>query len=469
MAGLGIVAKGILEKVASHLAEKKVGEAALSKASEAVGSGQAGGVGVGGGQPSPMPSSAPVSDPTAITGQLGNANTMNSLSPETSSVMSGAQINNPYLDRMTWKNTGIVPNAGQGAYRQEALRDMSEVEFNQYAKQMNASPYEYWTQQMKKDPNNAYNYLNQMFASNETPEQKAKREKSERLGRVFNDLGDVLGNAANLYYASKGGVPVDLESVNEKHRRRMQKIKEKQEALDEQRKQIIMNAKLGDIKNTRETAAAQAKAEREAREKQLERNWKTKHDMLMKQLDDMYKTGQINAENKAKIEQMAFKAESDKDLENLKGELDRKLKGTASYSDKLKENQIVDTLMGDDGNVYGRNIKFNDGELAAMAMASPMSDSEEFREMFRDKKTKEVDYAEMGRWLAATQNIPSEYIIQMGGKVKNGTKKPDRKLPEGRFVPGTNHNKSSADGKEEARKVPKTYGKKQGYSFDNKQ
>lgn len=392
-----------------------------------------------------MPVPSKPSAPTESVQQMPRANSVTPMQSPATSVSQYAQ-SAPKLDKLTWKNTGIVPLPGQGEYRTQALRDMDEDQFAKHQAKMNASDKEYWSEQAKLNPTSTYVNLQNYFASNETPIEKEKREKRERLGEVFNNLGNLIGNAANLYYTSKGGQNIDLNSVNEKHRARMDAIKAKQDALDEQRKQIIMNAKLGDIKNAREVAAAQAKAEREAREKQLERNWKTKHDMLMKQLDDMYKTGQINAENKAKLEQMAFKAKSDKDLENLKGELDRKLKGTASYSDKLKENQIVDTLRGDDGNVYGRNIKFNDGELAAMAMASPMSDSEEFREMFRDKKTKEVDYAEMGRWLAATQNIPSEYIIQMGGKVKNGTKKPDRKLPEGRYVPGTSHNKSSAEG-----------------------
>ena len=143
------------------------------------------------------------------------------------------------------------------ATRSQALGHESNLADPEKAQKFwNASPYEYWTEQVKANPESTYAIVNQMFASNETPEEKAKRERREALGETFRGLGNLIGNAANLYYATKGGTPIDLNTANEKHLERMQRIKDKQDALDEQRKQLIVNAKLSDVKTARAERAA---------------------------------------------------------------------------------------------------------------------------------------------------------------------------------------------------------------------
>jgi hypothetical protein len=167
---------------------------------------------------------------------------------------------------------------------------------------------------VKANPESTYAIVNQMFASNETPEEKAKRERREALGETFRGLGNLIGNAANLYYATKGGTPIDLNTANEKHLARMQRIKDKQDALDEQRKQMIVNAKLSDVKTARAERAAKAKTDAEAAADAL----KYKRDLALKEIENAYKLGQIDAETKAKYAEAVLKAKSQKDLEDYR-------------------------------------------------------------------------------------------------------------------------------------------------------
>lgn len=209
----------------------------------------------------------------------------------------------------------VDPNKVYEATRSQALgSDAAQVNPQKTMESWNASPYEYWTEQVKTNPESTYAIVNQMFTSNETPEQKRKRERREQLGEVFNNLGNLIGNAANLYYTSKGGQYIDLNSVNEKHRARMQQLKDKQDALDEQRKNIILNAKLGDIQAQRAERAAKDKTDAEAKAADL----KYQRDLILKQIDNAYKMGQIDAETKAKLAEAVLKTKSQKEMEDYR-------------------------------------------------------------------------------------------------------------------------------------------------------
>lgn len=201
------------------------------------------------------------------------------------------------------------------ATRSQALGHESNLADPQKAQEFwNASPYEYWTEQVKRDPNNAYAVMNQMFASNETPEEKAKRERREQLGEVFNNLGNLIGNAANLYYTTKGGQYIDLNSVNEKHRARMERLREKQDALKQRQDELLGKAKLSDIQAERAERAAKVKADADARADEL----KFRRDLYLKEIDNAYALGRIDAQTAANMKRDAAKATSDKELEAIK-------------------------------------------------------------------------------------------------------------------------------------------------------
>lgn len=244
--------------------------------------------------------------------------------------------------------------------RSQALgSDAAQVDPQKTMESWNASPYEYWTEQVKTNPESTYAIVNQMFASKETPEEKAKRERREQLGEVFNNLGNLIGNAANLYYTHRGGQYIDLNTANEKHRERMQRIKDKQDALDRQREQIILNAKLGDAKTARAEAVAAKKADADAKAKDLQ----YKRDLALKQIDNAFKLGQIDAQTAANMKRDAAKAKSDKELESFKQQNRINLKTTPAYG----QDKVMTSLTGSDGGTWTRNTQLSKEELRELS------------------------------------------------------------------------------------------------------
>lgn len=102
---------------------------------------------------------------------------------------------------------------------------------------------------------------------NETPEQKAKRERREQISQAISGIGNVIANAANLAFAAKGAVPIDLNSGVRYENERMQRIKEKRDALKEKSDALFLNAKQDEIRYARSLEAAKAKAAAEREEK----------------------------------------------------------------------------------------------------------------------------------------------------------------------------------------------------------
>lgn len=102
---------------------------------------------------------------------------------------------------------------------------------------------------------------------NETPEQKAKRERREQISQAISGIGNVIANAANLAFVAKGAVPIDLNSGVRYENERMQRIKEKRDALKEKSDALFLNAKQDEIRYARSLEAAKAKAAAEREEK----------------------------------------------------------------------------------------------------------------------------------------------------------------------------------------------------------
>ena len=174
------------------------------------------------------------------------------LSPQpqggTPSRQAGSVLDDP--QPITYGNSGIVPTVTSGgAYRQGALRTMTEDEFNRNKETMDASDKEYWSEQAKLDPLNTYANLRNYFASGETPAEKQKRERRERLGQVLSNLGNLIGNAANLYYTAQGASPIDLNTSAKEENERVRRIREKREALKAKQDALLAEARAGDIRN----------------------------------------------------------------------------------------------------------------------------------------------------------------------------------------------------------------------------
>lgn len=290
-------------------------------------------------------------------------------------------------------------------------------------------------QKMVAEGKNPGEYLNMlsMLGSAETPAEKEKRERREALGETFRGLGNLIGNAANLYNATRGGTPVDLNTANEKHRARMEQIKAKQDALDERLRETLVKAKMGDMAAEMAEKAAEKKSESDAKAANL----KFQRDVYLKEIDNAFKLGQIDAQTAAKLKEAAAKADSDKALKALEYEYRVKLKTTPSAGD----NKVITSLTGSDGGTWTRNTPLSKEELRELSKwvedFAPYTTVGE-----NDKET--IDY--IGAIADASESglIP-DYILEEKGfkRSKDSARRTEKSLPgvnnkKGKSLPGVN-------------------------------
>jgi len=211
-----------------------------------------------------------------------------------------------------YNNAQQLHDAVVPTVRSEKIQGMSE---DQAIKQGNVSPKEYWTEQLKKDPTNSYAIIANQLASTETPDEQKKRERSERLGQVFSNLGNVIGNAANLYYTTKGAPSIDLNSSAQYENQRMQQIKDKRDALQRQKDAILLNARTGEISYDRSLQAARQQLAAKQAEKEADRAY----DFNKFGIQMQYNVDKDNQDRNIKKEDLAEKKRSNKVREGIEG------------------------------------------------------------------------------------------------------------------------------------------------------
>lgn len=177
------------------------------------------------------------------------------------------------------------------------------MDFDQAMIEGKVSPEQFWKLQedaYQKGKRGGYstaeiiNRIKSRDPDYETPEQRKKREKEEAISRAISGLGNVISNAANFAFAVKGAVPGDYN--NRATNERIERIKEKREALKRKYDTILMNAELGDIAYERSADAAREKA---ARNRQLKE--------ALLDIQHRYKTGEISAKAAADMQQEFLK------------------------------------------------------------------------------------------------------------------------------------------------------------------
>ena len=326
-----------------------------------------------------------------------------SIKPQSESVTHGFNqmgrfdANKPTLEK-------VDPNKVYESTRSQALGgDAAQTDPQKTMESWNASPYEYWTEQAKANPENAYAIVNQMMASNETPEEKAKREKRERLAEVFNNLGNLIGNAANLYYTSKGGQYIDLNAANEKHRARMDAIKAKQDALKQRQDELLMQYKVADIQAARDAAAK--KEEREYNAKVAQNKVNT--DAKAAELKHLRELGVINAKQANELIKLKTKAEYDNALAKIKHGYNVALKD-------MDKDKVLTSLTGSDGNIYTRNTKLSNEEIRMLAKY--VEDFTPYTHVDEDSGKETIDYIGALADAAESGAIPTDVLEQMGMK-----------------------------------------------------
>lgn len=283
-----------------------------------------------------------------------------------------------------------------------------------------------------------YHNLLALIGDSETPEEKRKRERREAVGEAINGLGNLIGNVANLYYAPRSGYSIDLNTMDDKRRERMERIQAKRDALDNQRQQMILNAKIGDIKAEREAKIAADKAKADALKTAEERAWKIKYDAYMKELENAHKLGQIDAQTKAKLAEQAAKTKSDKELESFKQNNRIALKTTPSYG----ENKVITSLTGSDGGTWTRNTSLSKEEMRELAKY--VEDWSPYTTIDEETGKEKIDY--IGAIADASDSgVIPDYILEEKG-FKRSTNSSRRKKTIDGFGGNNNSNKKTISG-----------------------
>ena len=284
-------------------------------------------------------------------------------------------------------------------------------------------------QDMVAKGQNPGEYLNMLsiYGESESPEEKAKRERRDALGETFRGLGTLIGSAANLVNAPKSGYSMDLNTIQEKHREKMQRLKDKQDAIAERRETILANAKVADSR----AAAAKQAADKKAADDAAANKLKFERDIFLKELDNKLKMGQIDANNASKIKLEIAKAKNAQDLERIKQANRITLKQTASHADSV----VGDSVIGDDGNVYTRSKPLTASERKQIAMSSRMYQDKSFQDKFRKKteqngevKIGDIDYDAMSAEVMANKEVPISVLKSMGFNV--GESQPSETKPK---------------------------------------
>lgn len=261
--------------------------------------------------------------------------------------------------------------------------------------------------QMVAKGENPGSYLNllSMIGEAETPEEKRKRERREAVGEAISGLGNLIGNVANLYYAPRSGYSIDLNTAHEKHRDRLQRLKEKQDALAERRNNILLNAKIGDVKAERDAALKVQLQNMKDKQAQAAERQKAKD----AQIKYLYDLGLIDAREAAELAKMEKKHEYDKALEGIRQNNKISLKQTPSYG----QDKVLTSLTGSNGQVYTRNSKLSDVEVRQLAKY--VEDWEPYTTVDEDGN-KTVDYIGAVADAAESGMIPNSVLEDMGMK-----------------------------------------------------
>ena len=340
--------------------------------------------------PSPLPDSSPKVTPDVPSRQMVSP----AYGPMPNQAQTPVQVAGSRVDtapeKITYANSGITPTmTSNREYRQGALQNMDEEQFRRAQDDMNASDKEYWSEQARLNPLNTYANLQNYFASEETPDERRKRERREHLGQVFANLGNLIGNAAQLYYTAKGAVPAELNAGAFAENERMRRIKEKRDALQARQDAILAEAKGNDIRNTYNIRLAREKAAADAAEKQKERDL------------DMAKFG------------IKLKVDKDKDDANRK-ETERHNRAMEANASQA-QGKVLDSGIGSDGYVYTRNTKLSANETIQFVKRY-LKDDELAQFQTGDKLTgkEETDWDAAAAYILQSGRVPADELAARG-------------------------------------------------------
>lgn len=364
--------------------------------------------------PSPLPPATPTSAPTEPAASVTPSAGMMPAQPVAAAQVSGR----------TTPGNAPVPTINpesttQESMRRVALQNMDEAQFKKAQEGMNASDKEYWSEQARLNPLNTYANLQNYFASEETPREKQQRERRERLGQVFANLGNLIGNAAQLYYTAKGAVPADLNAGALAENERMRRIKEKRDALKAKQDAILADAKGDDIRNAYNIRLAREKAAADAEDKAKEREQEWRKFALELEADARRDKDKNAREDK----ELAEKIRHNRAMEAAAGD---------GGNGKMK---VLDSGIGSDGYVYTRNTKLSANETIQFVKRYLKSDElDQFKTGDRLTGKEETDWDAAAAYILQSGRVPADELAARGF-IRSG-KAGERPLNDWGYDPG---------------------------------
>lgn len=272
--------------------------------------------------------------------------------------------------------------------------------------------------------------------------QKPDLEQEEKIAerqRTLSLLGDIANLGGQMFASSKGARQfTPINSQVPKYNERLQRLRDAKRANDADYQNKSLSAIFKDYEVKRADEQFKSKQEAEKASQEL----KYARDLTLKQIDQAFQKGMLDAKGKQALELLAAKAKDAKALAALEHKYRLGEIATKSNSDNAK---IVDSVIGGDGNVYTRNTRLTDNEAMQIVQSSGLEgvDLDVFKTGVQvDVQGKPVPGTGKVDWRAAAayalQNgmVSEEELKSRGFKFGGATEKED-------VAPWVNNNQSS--------------------------
>lgn len=263
-----------------------------------------------------------------------------------------------------------------------------------------------------------------------------KEEKITRRERALSLLGDIANLGGQMFASSKGARQfAPINSQVPKYNERLQRIRDAKRANDADFQNKSLSAIFKDYEGKR--ADDLYKRQQEAAKAATE--LKYNRDLILKQIDQAFQMGMLDAKGKQALEQQAIKAKDEKELAALNHKYRLNEIKTKENSNNSK---IVDSAIGGDGNVYTRNTRLTLNEAQQIVLGSGMGEDDLAPFVTYERDDKENITKTKTDWQAAAayalQNgmIPAEELKSRGFKLGGAADKKE-------VAPWVSNNQSS--------------------------
>lgn len=194
-----------------------------------------------------------------------------------------------------------------------------------------------------------------------------KEEKITRRERALSLLGDIANLGGQMFASSKGARQfAPINSQVPKYNERLQRIRDAKRANDAD----FQNKSLSMIFKDYEGKRAEDLYKRQQEAAKASMEFKYQRDLTLKQIDQAFQVGMLDAKGKQALSQQAARAKDAKEL----AALNHKYRlSEIKTKDNSNSSKIVDSAIGGDGNVYTRNTRLTDNEAMQIVQSSGLN------------------------------------------------------------------------------------------------